>query len=69
MQSFKVPFSPIVSSAQELDDGTILIDSGVPGIFGVYDAQGDLISQWKMSVMKNIIYRVYQYDFKGFYFA
>ncbi|MDN6425116.1 MAG: aryl-sulfate sulfotransferase [Bifidobacterium crudilactis] len=69
VSSFNVPYSPIVSSAQELSNGTILIDSGVPGVFGVYDGDGTLISQWKMTLRKNIIYRVYQYDFHNFYFA
>lgn len=69
VSSFNVPYSPIVSSAQELSNGTILMDSGVPGVFGVYDGDGTLISQWKMKLRKNIIYRVYQYDFHNFYFA
>lgn len=69
VSSFNVPYSPIVSSAQELSNGTILMDSGVPGVFGVYDGDGTLISQWKMTLRKNIIYRVYQYDFHNFYFA
>lgn len=69
VKSFNVPYSPIVSSTQELDDGTILVDSGTKGLFGVYSSDGTLISQWKMTLMKNIIYRVYQYDFSGFYFA
>ncbi len=69
VKSFNVPYSPIVSSVQELSNGTILVDSGTKGIIGVYDTDGNLISQWKMTVIKNIIYRVYQYDFSGFYFA
>ncbi|MCI1636323.1 aryl-sulfate sulfotransferase [Bifidobacterium sp.] len=69
VSSFNVPYSPIVSSAQDLSNGTILIDSGVPGVFGVYDTDGTLISQWKMKLRKNIVYRVYEYDFHNFYFA
>ena len=69
VKSFNVPYSPIVSSTQELGNGTVLVDSGTKGLFGVYSSDGTLISQWKMTLMKNIIYRVYQYDFSGFYFA
>ncbi len=69
VKSFNVPYSPIVSSTQELDNGTILVDSGTKGLFGVYSSDGTLISQWKMALLKNLIYRVYQYDFSGFYFA
>ncbi|MFT9009656.1 MAG: aryl-sulfate sulfotransferase [Bifidobacterium sp.] len=67
--TFKVPFSPLVSSAQDLSNGTILIDSGMRGTFGVYTSNGKLISQWKMQLRDTIIYRVYQYDFHNFYFA
>lgn len=69
VSSFDVPYSPIVSSAQDLSNGTILIDSGVPGVFGVYSSDGTLISQWKMNLRKNLVYRVYEYDFHNFYFA
>lgn len=69
VSTFKVPFSPLVSSAQDLSNGNILIDSGMRGIFGVYTSNGKLISQWKMNLRQNIIYRVYQYDFHDFYFA
>ncbi|GAA6123553.1 hypothetical protein BPY_16610 [Bifidobacterium psychraerophilum] len=69
VSSFDVPYSPIVSSAQDLSNGTILVDSGVPGVFGVYESDGTLISQWKMNLRKNIVYRVYEYDFHNFYFA
>ncbi|MCI1936250.1 MAG: aryl-sulfate sulfotransferase [Bifidobacteriaceae bacterium] len=69
VKSFKVPYSSIVSSAQEYSDGTTVIDSGMQGIWGVYSSDGTLIQQYKMKVLKNIIYRVYKYDFKGFYFA
>lgn len=67
--SFEVPYSPYVSSAQELDDGDILIDSGQQGLFGVYDADGELVAQYHMEPATSYLYRVYRYDFKGFYFA
>ena len=69
VSSFEVPYSPVVSSAQELSDDTILIDSGTKGMWGVYDTDGTLIEQYQMKVDAGYIYRVYKYDFKGFYFA
>lgn len=68
VQSFAVPFSAYVSSAQELD-GNIIIDSGMKGIFGEYDSEGNMIAQFKMKLADEYIYRVYKYDFVGFYFA
>ncbi len=67
--AFDVPYSPLVSSAQQLDNGTILIDSGMQGLFGVYDEDGTLLAQFSMELNSSYIYRVYQYDFVGFYFA
>lgn len=40
VSSFVVPYSPYVSSAQELDNGQILIDSGMKGLFGRPVQQG-----------------------------
>lgn len=67
--AFDVPYSPLVSSAQELGDDLILIDSGMQGLFGVYDGDGTLLAQYHMELNTTYIYRVYQYDFRGFYFA
>lgn len=64
--SFKVPYSGYVSSVQNLDGNTI-VDSGMPGIFGEYDADHELIAQYTVEKEK-FVYRVYKYDFKGFYF-
>lgn len=69
VSSFVVPYSPYVSSAQELDNGQILIDSGMKGLFGQYNKDGDLLAQFKMTLNSAYIYRVYKYDFSGFYFA
>lgn len=69
VSSFDVPYSPYVSSAQELDNGQILIDSGMKGLFGQYDEDGDLLAQFHMTLNSAYIYRVYKYDFSGFYFA
>lgn len=70
VNAFDVPYSPLVSSAQELDGGRVLIDSGLQGLFGVYDeSTGELLAQYRMKLNTSYIYRVYAYDFKGFYFA
>ena len=37
VQDFDVPYSPYVSSAQELSDDLNLVDIGMQGLFGVYD--------------------------------
>ena len=69
VSSFDVPYSPYVSSAQELDNGNILIDSGMKGLFGQYSSDGTLLSEFRMTLNTSYIYRVYSYDFQGFYFA
>lgn len=66
VQSFAVPFSAYVSSAQEYGSD-IIIDSGMAGIFGEYDSQGNLIRKYEMELAKNYIYRVYKYDFSEFF--
>ena len=68
VQSFAVPFSAYVSSAQEYD-GNIIIDSGMQGIFGEYDGNGNLIQEFQMKLADEFIYRVYKYNFANFYFA
>lgn len=64
--SFEVPYSGYVSSAQDLGGNTV-IDSGIPGIFAEYDKDHEPIAQYTMDTEK-FIYRVYKYDFQGFYF-
>lgn len=39
------------------------------GLFGVYDDDGNLKAQYKMVLSSGCICRVYQYGFRGFYFA
>lgn len=68
VQSFAVPYSAYVSSAQEYD-GNIIIDSGMQGIFGEYDSNGNLVQEFQMKLADEYIYRVYKYDFENFYFA
>ena len=67
-QSFAVPYSAYVSSAQEYK-GNLVIDSGMQGIFGEYDENGTLLQQFQMKLADLYIYRVYKYDFQGFYFS
>lgn len=69
VSSFEVPYSPYVSSAQELDNGNILIDSGMQGLFGQYSEDGTLLAQYRMALSTSYIYRVYAYDFSGYTFA
>jgi len=66
VDSFEVPYSGYVSSAQDIGDNTV-IDSGFQGMFGEYDKDHRLIASYKMD-MEKFIYRVYKYDFDGFYF-
>ena len=67
VQSFEIPYSGIVSSVQRVDD-YIITDSGMQGVLGIYDAQGNLLKQYKSMLNKKYIYRIYYYDFDGFYF-
>ena len=58
VNAFDVPYSPLVSSAQELDGGRVLIDSGLQGLFGVYDeSTGELLAQYRMKLNTSYIYR------------
>lgn len=68
VQSFEVPFSGYVSSAQECED-TILVDSGMQGLIGEYKEDGTLVKQFQMNLAKYYIYRVYKYDFSGYLFT
>lgn len=63
VNSFKVPYSPYVSSVQEIDDDLNLVDSGMQGLFGIYDSDGTLQAQYAMKLATSYIYRVYLYDF------
>ncbi|NMN01726.1 aryl-sulfate sulfotransferase [Bifidobacterium panos] len=69
VNSFDVPYSPYVSSVQEIGDNLNLVDSGMQGLFGIYDNAGNLQAQYSMKLASSYIYRVYLYDFQGFYFA
>lgn len=66
VDSFKVPYSGYVSSAQETGEN-VLVDSGLKGTFTEYDADHKEIVTYKMDYEK-FIYRVFKYKFDGFYF-
>jgi arylsulfate sulfotransferase len=66
VDSFKVPYSGYVSSAQETGDN-VLVDSGLKGTFTEYDVDHKAIVTYKMDYEK-FIYRVFKYKFDGFYF-
>lgn len=53
VQDFDVPYSPYVSSAQELSDDLNLVDIGMQGLFGVYDDDGNLKAQYKMGSVRD----------------
>ena len=67
VDSFKVPYSGYVSSVQEIGDN-VLVDSGLKGTFMEYDADHKVIATCKMDYEK-FIYRVFKYNFDGFYFG
>ena len=64
-----VTFSAYVSSVQQVGGaGSVLVDSGQAKTFVEYDQYGLPITTFKMASEK-FIYRVYKYDFAGYYFA
>lgn len=67
VDSFKVPYSGYVSSAQDIGDN-VLTDSGLKGTFTEYDEDHKAIATYKMDYEK-FIYRVFKYNFEGFYFG
>ena len=66
VDSFLVPYSRIVASSQHYDDH-IVICSGVNGTFGEYDANGNLIAEFKMDV-DEFTYRTMKYSMNQFWF-
>ncbi len=66
--SFEVPFSAYVSSAQNLGDH-IVVDSGIAGLLSIYDTDGNLEQQFSIKKNDRFIYRIYYYDYKGYYFS
>lgn len=66
VDSFDVPYSAYVSSAQNTDTTTI-IDSGMAKNFQEYDRDHNLIQSFNMEA-ETFMYRVYKYTFDDFYF-
>lgn len=68
VHSFEVPFSAYVSSVQNLGDH-IVVDSGIAGLLSIYDTDGNLEQQFSIKKNDRFIYRIYYYDYKGYYFS
>lgn len=66
VKTLDVPYSSIEGSAQEYGSNTI-INSGYAKVFGEYNAEGKLITEYKTNI-KSYNYRVFKYDLKSFLF-
>lgn len=66
--SFAVPYSNVLGSTQKVDGNTVVC-SGAAGVFGEYDASGNLITEYKVTVPEeDYLYRVYKYRMDGYWF-
>ncbi|MCD8028589.1 MAG: aryl-sulfate sulfotransferase [Erysipelotrichaceae bacterium] len=65
--SLPVAYSAYVSSYQLLDNGNILVDSGFAFAAAEYDSEGELI-QTLNGMGDQWWYRVFKYDYSGFWF-
>ena len=63
-----VTYSSVVSSAQQMDNGNYLSCSGNAKEFQECDENGETITTFHMNVDAIFIYRVYKYDFSGYWF-
>lgn len=64
VQSFKVPYSSVVSGVQHVD-GNITFSSGMDHTYGEYDSQGRLICMYRYKA-KRYAYRVMKYKWNIF---
>lgn len=66
VKAFPIPYSPYVSSVQEIENNTVT-DSGRIRDIREYDSSNVLIQRFEMPGEK-WVYRTYKYDYKGFWF-
>lgn len=66
VDSFAIPFSPYISSVQDINGNTV-IDSGNDSILQEYNEDHELIRSFQVN-SGNYVYRIYKYTFDGFYF-
>ena len=66
VSSIPVAYSPYVSSSQELH-GQLIADSGMQMSWSVYNLDGTLLRTYQTTGGK-FLYRVFQYDLKGYLF-
>ncbi len=67
VDSFEVPYSAYMSSSQEYD-GNIIIDSAQACVFSERNSDGKIIRNYKFDC-ESSIYRVFKYNFNGYYFS
>ena len=68
VESFEVPYSAYVSSAQEYKEN-IIMAPGRKNMFIEYDSKGNAIRTFTYTGDSFLTYRTFKYDFKDFYFA
>lgn len=67
VKKIAIPYSSIVSSVQEFENGNIITSSGMATCFNEYDQEGNLIQQFNYDAEK-YAYRVFKYTFEDVYF-
>ncbi|WP_368251317.1 aryl-sulfate sulfotransferase [Enterococcus sp. 2201sp1_2201st1_B8_2201SCRN_220225] len=67
MKEFAVPYSTFISSVQKLGTN-YLVDSGQVATFTEYDEEGNPIATYTTTGEEKFLYRVYKYEFSGYYF-
>lgn len=67
VNSFPVPYSSIVSSVEDMDNGNYVTSSGMSNTFCEYDENGTLIRRYNYDSQK-YSYRVFKYNFENFWF-
>ena len=67
VKEFSVPYSTFISSVQKLGSN-YLVDSGQVATFTEYDENGSPIATFTTTGEEKFLYRVYKYEFSGYYF-